>query len=50
MKSSWILKLFFISRPYRFILVGFFPTVPTLAVLNFMAVIEVEPADDPGWV
>jgi uncharacterized membrane protein (GlpM family) len=50
MKSSRILKLFFISRSYRFVLIGFFPAAPTLAVLNFMTVIEAEPADDPGWV
>ncbi len=50
MKSSWILKLFFISRPYSFILVGFLQAVPTLAVFDFMAVIEAESANDPGWV
>jgi hypothetical protein len=50
MKSSWILKLFFISRPYSFILVRFLPAVLTLAVFDFMAVIEAESANDPGWV
>ncbi len=50
MKSSWILKLFFISRSYSFILVGFLLTVPALAVFDFMAVIEAEPANDPGWI
>jgi uncharacterized membrane protein (GlpM family) len=50
MKSSRILELFFISRPYRFVLVGFFPVVPTFAVFDFKAIIEAEPANDPGWV
>ncbi len=50
MKSSWILKLFFISRSYSFILVGFLPAVPTLAIFDFMAAIEAESANDPGWV
>ncbi len=50
MKSSWIFKLFFISSSYSFILVGFLPTVPALAVFNFMAVVEAQPANDPGWV
>jgi uncharacterized membrane protein (GlpM family) len=50
MKSSGILKLFFVSRPYCFVLVGFFPAVPTFAVLYFMAVIKAESTDHPGWV
>ncbi len=50
MKSIRILELFFISRSYSFILVGFLPAVPALAVFHFMAVIEAELADDPGWV
>ena len=50
MKSSWILELFFISSFYSFILVGFFPTVPTLAIFDFVTVIEAEPANDPGRI
>ncbi len=50
MKSSWVLKLFFISHSYSFILVGFLPAVPALAVFYFMAVLEAESANDPGWV
>ena len=50
MKNSWILELFFISSFYSFILVGFFPAVPALAVFHFMAVIEAKSANDPGWV
>jgi hypothetical protein len=50
MKSSRILELFFISRSYSFILVRFLPAVPALAVFYFMAVVEAEPANDPGWI
>ncbi len=50
MKSRRVLHLFFISRSYGFILVWFFPAVPTLAIFDFMAVIKAESADHPGWV
>ncbi len=50
MKSSWILELFFISRSYSFILVGFLPAVPPLAIFDFVAVTEAEPANDPGRI
>jgi hypothetical protein len=50
MKNGWILELFFISSFYSFILVGFFPAVPTLAIFDFVTVIEAEPANDPGRI
>ncbi len=50
MKSSWILELFFISSPYSFILVGFLPTIPTLAIFDFVAIIEAETANNPGGI
>jgi hypothetical protein len=50
MKNRWIFELFFISSFYSFILVGFFPTVPTLAIFDFVTVIEAEPANNPGGI
>jgi hypothetical protein len=50
MKNSWIIELFFISSSYSFIFVGFLPAVPTLAIFDFVTVIEAESANDPGGI
>jgi hypothetical protein len=50
MKSHWFLNFCFIPCSYTFVVVYFFPTVPTFAVFDFVAVFKAKAADYPGRV